>query len=341
MSTGRNLIFLISQPRAGSTLLQKVLGAHPHIHTLSEPWIALHPLFALRPQGVSAQYCHFLAQQATSQFLGQIPGGEDTYYHGVRLLLNHLYDAALAPAAKPLFLDKTPRYYLILPELKRVFPDARFVFLVRNPLAVFASILEAWVKEPIFGDQYAFRADLVHDLLTAPEVIAGAIASLGPNETFIAYESLVNDPATVIAALCRRLDIPFHPEMIEYGAKSSVPWPFGDQGVVNAESRPIPTRAERWRKVLLSPARNTLARAYLAALGPGLTARLGYQFEALADALNPSGQREKPAEFLKTAVLTPAYGESCDYVSHLGWFQDVIRRAAATPRAVGAAPSAG
>lgn len=40
---GENLIFLISQPRAGSTMLQKVLGSHPEIHTVSEPWVALPP----------------------------------------------------------------------------------------------------------------------------------------------------------------------------------------------------------------------------------------------------------------------------------------------------------
>ena len=38
-------------------------------------------------------------------------------------------------------LDKTPRYYHILPELLELFPKAKFVLLQRNPLSVFASIL--------------------------------------------------------------------------------------------------------------------------------------------------------------------------------------------------------
>ena len=53
---GENLIFIISQPRAGSTLLQRILGGHPEIHTAAEPWIMLHPLYALKSKGCSAEY---------------------------------------------------------------------------------------------------------------------------------------------------------------------------------------------------------------------------------------------------------------------------------------------
>ena len=125
---GENLIFAISQPRAGSTLLQKVLGAHPKIHTVSEPWIALHPLFALRATGTSAVYDSALAREATQQFLSGLPERDEAYWEGVRLMLNHLYGRALGAARKPIFLDKTPRYYFVIPELRRVFPRARFLF---------------------------------------------------------------------------------------------------------------------------------------------------------------------------------------------------------------------
>ena len=52
----KNLIFLISQPRAGSTLTQRILGSHQDIHTISEPWIMLHPFYALRDKGCQMEY---------------------------------------------------------------------------------------------------------------------------------------------------------------------------------------------------------------------------------------------------------------------------------------------
>lgn len=69
-----NLIFLISQPRAGSTMLQQMLGSHPDIHT-SEPWLMLHPLYALKSDGYQAEYDTRLAQEAMGSFVQTLPDG--------------------------------------------------------------------------------------------------------------------------------------------------------------------------------------------------------------------------------------------------------------------------
>src|SRR6516165_4829830 len=53
---GSNLIFLFSQPRAGSTLLQRILGRHPDIHTVAEPWIMLPSFYVMRPDRCEAEY---------------------------------------------------------------------------------------------------------------------------------------------------------------------------------------------------------------------------------------------------------------------------------------------
>jgi hypothetical protein len=37
------LVFLISLPRAGSTLLQRLLMGHPLVASCGEPWLALPP----------------------------------------------------------------------------------------------------------------------------------------------------------------------------------------------------------------------------------------------------------------------------------------------------------
>ena len=60
------------------------------------------------------------------------------------------------------FLDKTPRYYLILKELEQVFPDAKFIFLFRNPVQIYASMLSTWGKDTfkVFF-KYRFYADII------------------------------------------------------------------------------------------------------------------------------------------------------------------------------------
>ncbi len=276
---GENLIFLISQPRAGSTMLQKVLGSHPEIHTVSEPWVALPPLFALREKGIAADYDAALARAAISGFLGALPEGENAYWEAVRRMLNHLYGRALAEAGKRIFLDKTPRYYFVISELRRVFPRARFLFLLRNPLAVLASIVETWVKT---DDPMQLR-NLRHDLMAAPSLLLEGISSCGPSAIVARYEELTSQPEKAIRRLCRQLGIEFHPGMIEYGAGfGGERWPFGDQGTVYRESRPVPGYAERWRSVLKqSPVREGWARSYIEALGPDVVRELGYDYTAL------------------------------------------------------------
>ena len=145
---GKNLIFLISQPRAGSTLLQQVLSNHAEIFTLPEPWIALPYAYALHSKKIDPlyrlEYSRYWARSAIADFIKRLPGKEEDYLFGLRLMFEHWYNCALAGSGKQFFLDKCPRYYHILPELYKVFPEADFIFLFRSPLAVLNSILDVF-----------------------------------------------------------------------------------------------------------------------------------------------------------------------------------------------------
>ncbi len=107
---GKNLIFLISQPRSGSTLLQHILGSHSQIHTLPEPWLMLHPVYALRSSGYNAEYQAKTAYLALEEFLENIPNGNQVYYEAIGKMISHIYQTSLNTVNKQFFLDKTPRY---------------------------------------------------------------------------------------------------------------------------------------------------------------------------------------------------------------------------------------
>ena len=280
--SGQNLILLISQPRAGSTLLQKILGAHPAIHTVSEPWLALHPLYSLREEGLAADYNPALARTAVKEFLSRLPEGEEAYWQAVRGMLSDLYSRALSESGKSFFLDKTPRYYFIIPELRHVFADARLVILLRNPLAVLSSILGTWVKceDPL--QLRPFR----HDLMTAPRLLLEGIRSC-PSAIVVHYEDLVSNPAEEIRSLCLKLGVAFQPGMIEYGAAAGGErWLYGDQDTVYREKRPAGPYATHWRSILNRfPEWEVWARSYLDALGPDLMRDLGYDYEELSAGL--------------------------------------------------------
>ena len=287
---GSELIFLISQPRAGSTLLQRILGCHPDVHTAPEPWLMLHLLYALKPDGViTAEYDAFWAREAVQRFVAGLPGGEETYHRAVRRMAVSLYGAALSGTGKRYFLDKTPRYYLIVDELARLFPRARFILLLRNPLAVFASMLDVWV-DPRSGLP---ASSTRNDLSRAPRLLVDAVASLGPRAVVVHYEGLVQEPDVQVPRVCRRLGLDVVPGMVEYGRHRLPHWELGDTETVYKESRPVADYAERWLHRIREPQCWRLTSDYLTFLGRGTMARLGYDYDELRRMLDA----ERPARY--------------------------------------------
>lgn len=284
---GENLIFIICPPRSGSTLLQKILGAHSEIHTTSEPWIALPPLFVFHRSGTQAPYGAKLYRRALREFLSGLPEGNAAYWESVRLMLSHLYGRALETSGKRLFVDKTPRYYYIIRELRKVFPRAKHVLLFRNPLAVMSSMLEAWIQtDPKVLRQFR------DDLLLAPRNMVDAIREFGAEQSVVHYEELTSDPERVVAKLCRELDIAFEEGMVNYGesAAGRTRWLYGDPQTVYQNQRPTTGRTDRWKEVIASvPLWTNWAGEYLNELGRALVTELGYDFDELSASIGVTG----------------------------------------------------
>jgi len=294
---GENLIFIISQPRAGSTLLQRILGSHPDVHTVSEPWLMLHPLCALRSDVYQAAYDAQFARSAVEGFLQTLPGGEDEYVEGLRRMYAYLYGRALTSSDKRYFLDKTPRYYFVIPELYRTFPNAHYIILLRNPLAVLCSALETWVKEDWFR---LYR--LKHDLIEAPRLLLEGIEVLGNRGVIVHYEQLVKDPEGEVRPICDRLGVDFVPDMIEYARHNLPRWCLGDQKGVYQHTRPALQDTEKWKRSLDHPQVWRLADEYLHALGRNTVERMGYSGQELRDVLEARRPRRSHLWFTFSLV---------------------------------------
>lgn len=303
-SLGNEVVFLISQPRAGSTMLQRMLGSHPEIHTLSEPWLMLHPLYALRKQGVNVEFSHNTRLLALQDFLNEIANGqkpEEVYFEGIRRMYGYLYRRALQNSGKRFFLDKTPRYYHIIPDLYHTFPEAKYIILLRNPLAVLNSIMKTWVQ----GDWFSFsNAARRRDLLSAPPLLLEGIKVLESQCCVVRYEEVVTSPDKELRGICEFLDIEFCPDMIEYGTETGDRWQFGDQTNVYSLAKPDPERAHKWTEEINGPQTWRLLYDYLMLLGKETMDQLGYSYERYRDNLEqqqPSGFTSKltlPLKFL-------------------------------------------
>lgn len=278
---GKKLIFLISQPRAGSTLTQKILAGHPKIHTVSEPWLMLPPLYLLRLQERDMAYNTQIASEALKDFFQILPNGEETHFEGLRRMYSYLYESALQGTGKSYFLDKTPRYYHIIPELYRTFPEAKFIILLRNPLAVCCSIISRWVQENWF-QLYLFRDDLVQ----APKLLIDGLKMLGDRAHILSYERLLLNPELEIEKLCYRTGLEFDPEMINYGLKGHQRLKLGDQEDIYKYTRPNPEKLDQWQADLGNAQVWRVVSDYLNLLGEDTLLPMGYDYTGLREILD-------------------------------------------------------
>jgi hypothetical protein len=274
--------FIISQPRAGSTLLQRLLATHPQIQTIGEPWLAIPFVYALREKGVSSEYIHVSLAQGFGEFVSKLPGGRVDYFREVRAMLERMQQKISAPG-KTYFIDKTPRYHLILDELPQIFPDAKFIVLWRNPLAVVASILNTWQKGRFdlrYYEQDIFRGPL--NILSLVEKRASAICELR-------YEDLVTQPEETVRRATDFLQLP---------PLASVTLPekdplkearLGDKTGIQKFQSVSAAPIEEWKSAFASPLRKFWAKRYLEFLGGESLKKMGYSMDELLASMRSAG----------------------------------------------------
>lgn len=273
------LIFVISPPRAGSTLLQHMMGSHSQILTYPEPHL-ITPLAFLGYYDLvdKAAYDHIHAAEAIKLFVKGLPRGEADYLDALRAYADTLYGRMLDPSGKRYFLDKTPGYALVLPFLTRLYPDAHYVVLTRHPLAIASSYANSffdgdWVTAHRFNPVVNRYVPAMADMMRAP-----------PRHMLqISYEKLVQDPERELQRLCAFLALDFQPGMVEYGEHYKPPSAGrGDPITVQREARPVATSLDKWAGELASdPSKRALAEDIVASLDPSDVELWGFEHEAL------------------------------------------------------------
>jgi hypothetical protein len=290
---GENLIFLVSQPRAGSTLLQRILGRHREIHTIAEPWLMLPPLYAMKPDGYQAEFDWSLAWRANQDLINALPKGDRDYLEGLRRMYSFLYGRLLNESGKRLFLDKTPRYHLILPELHQLFPRARFIILIRNPLAVLCSLINTWSIFMLY--QYK------NDLLKAPGLLIEGIQVIGKRAFLVNYETFLSNPGEESKRICDWLEIEYNTGMLDYASNALLQdLGFGDKIGISQHNRPEVSNVYKWVSSLDHPQIWRLAHEYLIFLGENVLAQMGYSYNELMSTLDA----QKPSALSRLATIS-------------------------------------
>ncbi|HEX5147082.1 MAG TPA: sulfotransferase [Conexibacter sp.] len=277
-------VFVLSAPRSGSTLVQRVLSVHRDVATASEPWLLLPLLAPLRERFPPGGRWHVQVSQALHDFTATLPGGADDYRAAMRAAALRLYRDAAGPQPR-FYLDKTPPYALLADELLATFPDARVLILWRNPLAVVASIVETFCGGRWRPDDYAVSLFAGLDaLVAAARRHAGRVVTAR-------FEQLVGGDPDVWRATAGALGLPFDERALAEFGGVRLDGRLGDPTGVRAYGALSSQPLEKWRATLAPPLRRAWCRRYLRWIGADRLAAMGYALDELLaqlDALPPA-----------------------------------------------------
>lgn len=132
-------IFIISAPRSGSTLLFETLIRHKLLWSFGDEghgWIERFPQLRPLPGGVDSNR---LTKANLNESLAE------------KLKIDLLYamknvkgEFGNADSGDIRTIEKTPKNCLRIPFINALYPDARFIYLYRDPKAAISSIIEGW-----------------------------------------------------------------------------------------------------------------------------------------------------------------------------------------------------
>ncbi|MEM9063756.1 MAG: sulfotransferase [Pseudomonadota bacterium] len=187
-------VFITGMPRSGTTLLDRMLAAHPVIASVGETTTVgmIFNQFLAQAGREPAR----LKQVLTPKVLGQI----------ARAVLKGITDrAGQQPAAR--IIDKMPPNTLFWPLIACMFPNGRILHMQRHPLG---TCLSCWEASFAFGLDYATDmtalgqawrqyADLTDDWR----------ALVGAQVHPVLYEDLVTDAEPVLRGVLNHLGLPW------------------------------------------------------------------------------------------------------------------------------------
>ncbi len=249
----REPFFVLGSDRSGTTMFRLMLNMHSQLHVPPETWFLSDLMDMLPPQTT-------LDRAALKRALDVVTAhrrwkewelSDADLRAAVAALeqptLPTLIDTIfrLSSGTTPRWGDKTPGYVREISRLHGVFPNAKFIHVIRDARDVCVSLR-----------QTGWRGDVTWAIATYWDEFVGAGCRQGralPTELYleIHYRDLVSDTETTLRRACEFLGEPFEPEMLEFHEQAESNVPEGAQKFHTKTRRPPrASDLDRWRREL-------------------------------------------------------------------------------------------
>jgi hypothetical protein len=267
------IVFLLSAPRSGSTLLRLMLAGHPSL--FCPPELALLSAGGMREW--HGQQHGIFARDGITHALMELRGVDEREARAELAELvaadrpvKEVFRRLQRDAGARVLLDKSPAYLLdpaALARAEALFDGARYLLLTRHPVAVIESLvrhrMEALLAPGPIDDPWSFAEQV---WVRANRNLLDLEAAHGDRCLRVRYEHLVRDPEGVSRRIAEFLDLPFDPGLLHpYAGGRMIDGP-GDPDIFQHDGIDA-SLAEAWRSVELPRALEARTLEVAEALG--------------------------------------------------------------------------
>lgn len=269
----RSPVFVVGMPRSGTTLLSRLLDAHPDLamapetHYFTRCWTGE----AVTARADVRRLLDRLMQQPgvqdmtlTDEERARIRRRIDSLERpALGSALQAVVEAFAARSGASAWGEKTPDHLRAVPTMARAFPGAAFIAIVRDPRDVILSLRSVpWSRTTLLEQAWTWR--------TYAARIARYRATLADRFTMVRYEDLIATPERAMRTLFAFLGTDAPPPIRAGTARTGVadpdrePWKRKSMQPIDASNR------EKWRTQMEEAERviiEALAGRYLAQYG--------------------------------------------------------------------------
>ncbi|TXS92713.1 tetratricopeptide repeat protein [Parahaliea maris] len=223
-------IFIVGQPRTGTTLVERIITSHSQVHSAGE----------LRQFDGAIR--RLLNYQGKSRNSAELARGAS------ELDMARLGEAYLSTSRKlrgnlPRFVDKLPTNYRYLPLILAALPNARIIHLRRDPMdACFASFKQ------LFADAYPHsyeQTEMARHHARYHRMMGVWRQRFGERFFEVDYEAVAANPEPHARTLLEFLDLPWEPACLEFHQQDAA---VTTASVVQVREAAHTRSVGRWRR---------------------------------------------------------------------------------------------
>ncbi|WP_334048122.1 tetratricopeptide repeat-containing sulfotransferase family protein [Alteromonas gracilis] len=229
VTSSQQPIFIVGLPRTGTTLCERIISSHSDVDSLGET--LFFQMVLRRESGISSH------QAITPEMIEALIDSDPS-----KIAKGYIDQVDYRLKESAYFIDKLPFNILYLGFYAKAFPNAKIVYLHRNPMdACFAMYKQVFT----WAYKYSYSLEAIGKYYVAfNRLVKHWKSVLGDRIVQVNYEDLVENTESVTRKMLTTLDLPFEQACLDFDKNEA---PSATASSVQVREKAHQNSVEKWK----------------------------------------------------------------------------------------------